>query len=318
MSTQSNTVEDSASRNAVKASVVTATYNRAHTLPRTYEALKSQTFRDFEWVIVDDGSSDGTGSLVRGWQTEDEIRIVYAWQPRRGVHTARNAGVVAAHGELIVLLDSDDWCESYGLEELMNAWEGIPSAEREAFSGVTCLAHAPDGQLIGDKFPHDTMDVHPYEMWWTYHVSGDKWGSERRELMIKYPWPEFDGEKFCPESLVWNRIGKRYKKRFINKPLEIVDTSGVDRLSLSFTLRRASSPRGFAVWYSELAQMPIGLKWRLGAAPRYWCAAMHAHGRRLEYLRRLPMPWFAPFTLIVGTMVWMRDLVRLKTQSSGG
>lgn len=312
MSTQSNTVDDSASRNAVKVSVVTATYNRAHTLPRTYEALKSQTFRDFEWVIVDDGSSDGTESLVREWQAEGQIGIVYKWQPNTGVHTARNAAVAAAHGELMILLDSDDWCEPYALEELMNAWEDIPSAERESFSGVTCLCHTPDGQLVGDKFPHDIMDAYSYEMDYQYHIGGEKWGMERKDLMVKYPWPEFKGEKFCTESVVWNRIGKHYRRRFINKSLRVYDTKSTDSLSRQGRLLRASSPRGFMIYYGEIAQLPIGLKQRLVAASRYWCMVMHAHGGRSEYLRQLPMPWFAPVTLIVGAMMWARDLVLLK------
>jgi glycosyltransferase involved in cell wall biosynthesis len=315
MSSQFSTIRDGVPGSAVKVSVITATYNRARTLPRTYEALKGQTFCDFEWVIVDDGSSDGTESLVRGWQAEDKIRIVYAWKSNGGVHTARNAAVAAAHGELVLQIDSDDWCEPYALEELMKAWESIPSAEQESFSGVTCLCRTPDGQLGGDKFPHDVMDAYPYEMDWQYHIRGDKWGTQRRDLMSQYPFPVFSGEKFCPEALVWNRIGKRYRKRFINRSLLVYDRSSTG-LSGHVVVLRASNPRGYALYYGELAQLPIGLKWRLGAASYYWCAAMHAHGRRLAYLRRLPLPWFAPATLTVGTMLYMRDLIRLTRESS--
>src|SRR6478672_7236545 len=90
-------------------SVVTATYNRAHTLGRTYESLQAQTFRDFEWIIVDDGSTDGTGSLVSGWAQESSFPIRYVSQENGGKHTALNHAVSVARGTFLASVDSDDW-----------------------------------------------------------------------------------------------------------------------------------------------------------------------------------------------------------------
>ena len=73
--------------------VFTPTFNRAYTLPRVYESLKSQTFKNFEWLIVDDGSSDGTADLVKMWQNEGALTIRYFYQINRGKHIAINRGV---------------------------------------------------------------------------------------------------------------------------------------------------------------------------------------------------------------------------------
>ncbi len=74
--------------------VFTPTFDRAHTLDRVYRSLCVQTFKEFEWVIVDDGSTDGTDDLVAGWQTENRFPISYEKQPNQGKHIAVNLGAI--------------------------------------------------------------------------------------------------------------------------------------------------------------------------------------------------------------------------------
>src|SRR2546423_7154708 len=117
--------------------VLTATYNRAHLLPRVYESLCAQTFRDFEWVIVDDGSTDGTRELVSSWHEDFPIR--YFWKPNGGKHTAVNLGVQEAAGQFIVILDSDDRLIPDTLERLDYHWKQIPDPRQFAF--LVCLCY---------------------------------------------------------------------------------------------------------------------------------------------------------------------------------
>jgi len=109
----------------------TATFNRAHTLHRVYESLVCQTLRDFEWLIVDDGSTDSTREVVEGWQSEAAIPIRYYHQPNAGYHIAFNRGVELARGELFLSLGSDDACKPYALERFYHHWMAIPETERE-------------------------------------------------------------------------------------------------------------------------------------------------------------------------------------------
>jgi len=88
--------------------IFTATFNRAGTLTRVYEGLCSQTYRDFEWLIIDDGSTDATGEMVSRWRGEATFSIRYYWQENRGKHVAHNVALEKAQGEFFIVLDSDD------------------------------------------------------------------------------------------------------------------------------------------------------------------------------------------------------------------
>lgn len=93
-----------------KVSVIITTYNRADYLGFAIDSVLSQTFEDFELIIIDDGSTDGTKELVNSYQDE---RIIYHYQENRGQNPARNKGMAISNGEYIAHLDSDDmWIPS--------------------------------------------------------------------------------------------------------------------------------------------------------------------------------------------------------------
>src|SRR5690554_5503093 len=125
--------------------VLTPTYNRAHTLERVYSSLEEQSFQDFEWVIVDDGSTDDTRERVREWQQQARFPIHYFWQENQHKKTAFNKGVREAHGELIVALDSDDSLDMNALDTMAQVWNDIPPPERSKFVAITGLCERPGG-----------------------------------------------------------------------------------------------------------------------------------------------------------------------------
>ena len=105
--------------------IFTPTYNRAHTLPRVYESLLAQTFRDFEWLIVDDGSSDDTRELIGTWRQDGKISIQYHYQENQGKHFAHNLALQHARGNLFTVLDSDDECLPGALDLFASQWDEI-------------------------------------------------------------------------------------------------------------------------------------------------------------------------------------------------
>jgi glycosyltransferase involved in cell wall biosynthesis len=212
--------------------VFTPTYNRASTLPRTRESLEAQTFRDFEWLIVDDGSQDGTRELVEGWRTSSPIDVRYIYQENAGKHVAFNRGVREARGDLFLALDSDDECVPNALERFLYHWESIPSTERAGFSAVTALCQDDGGRIVGEPFPRDPYDSDPLSIYFAGTGKGEKWGFHRTDVLRRYPFPEPAGVKFVSEAVVWFAIGRHYKTRYVNEPLRVYHAVTGPRLSL--------------------------------------------------------------------------------------
>lgn len=201
--------------------VFTPTYNRAHVLHRVYYSLGSQTFRNFEWIIVDDGSKDNTRELVNEWAKESDFPIRYYFQENKGKHIAFNRAVRLAEGELFLTLDSDDACIPLALEKFKYYWDSIPENEKQHFSAVTALCKDENNILAGTRFPSDIFDSNPLEMRFKYKVKGEKWGFQKTDIIKEYPFPEVENASFVSEDVVWNSIARKYKTRFINEVLRI-------------------------------------------------------------------------------------------------
>ena len=232
-----------AAPNPFKFTVFTATYNRAHTIDRVYKSLCSQTFGDFEWVIVDDGSSDGTPELVADWLKSAPFRLRYFSQANAGKHVAANRGVREAHGILFLNLDSDDSCVPTALERLWHHWDSIAPDERASYSGVTALCQDEEGHVIGDRFPADIVDASWLDVRFRNGVSGEKWGFQRTDVMRAHPFPEVAGMSYYPEDVIWDAIARRYKTRFVNEALRTYHTASSGLARNVDPARHAASSR---------------------------------------------------------------------------
>lgn len=211
--------------------VFTATYNRAETLPRVYASLARQDCQDFEWLIVDDGSTDGTEELVRAWQRSAHFPIRYIYKPNGGKHTAWNTGLDHARGRFFLSLDSDDACTPDALQVFKDTWESIEPGRRERFTGVCSLVMDTNGAVVGDRFPDDVFDSDSSALRFQHRISGEKWGFHRTDVVREFRFPEEEGVRYVPESLVWGRIAARYQERFINRALRIYFYDADVRLS---------------------------------------------------------------------------------------
>ncbi|BAZ12817.1 family 2 glycosyl transferase [Calothrix sp. NIES-4071] len=209
--------------------VFTPTYNRAYELHRVYESLEAQTYRDFEWLIVDDGSTDGTCELVKQWQKTASFPIRYICQDNSGKHIAFNRGVREAKGELFINLDSDDSCVPEALERFKYHWDTIPENQKKYFSDVTCLCKDRYGKVMGRTLPFDSIDSNWLEIRYRYKVVHEKWGFHRTDVLKQFPFTEQVKQTYIPETLVWHKISRKYKTRFINEHLRIYWT---DTLSI--------------------------------------------------------------------------------------
>src|SRR5690554_5941382 len=150
--------------------IFTPTYNRAKTLPRLYNSLKNQTNQNFEWVIVDDGSSDNTEELVSNWINEKNISITYYKQVNGGKHRAINKGLDLAKGELFFMVDSDDYLTKDSLETI-NTYNNTYSNEN--IIGFAFRRKYSDDVVIGSKFPQKAFISNHIEKTYFFNVKGD-------------------------------------------------------------------------------------------------------------------------------------------------
>lgn len=206
-------------------SIITPTFNRAHTLRRVYDGLLEQ-HTVLEWIVVDDGSADGTEALVTALSGHAPFPVRYLRQDHAGKHMAVNKGVAVATGEMVGLHDSDDTLLPGALDLLVDHWLAIP--DRSGFVGVTGLDVDETGAVMGTRFPADVVDAPWQEMVYRHHITGDKWGILRADLLRERPFHA--GKDYVFEGEVWRDIGRRYRTRYVNVPVLSCSTHGDDRL----------------------------------------------------------------------------------------
>lgn len=199
--------------------IFTPAYNRAHLLPRLYKSLKAQTLKDFEWVIVDDGSTDDTEPLIRGYMaSETSFPIRYAKQPNGGKHRAFNRGVEMAEGVWFKCLDSDDWLFSDAVERLKPYCDELESDDD--FCSVTCLRTYRDGTVIGTPCNYTVLDTDFFSYRNRLHIVGDRSEIVKVAIWKEFPFPEFDGENFLSEGGTMTQMARKYKTRYVNLPFQ--------------------------------------------------------------------------------------------------
>jgi glycosyltransferase involved in cell wall biosynthesis len=195
--------------------VFTPTYNRENLIGRLYESLKTQTNKDFEWIVVDDGSTDKTEELFQTLLSgENEFPIKYIKKGNGGKHTAINLGVQEAKGEMFIIVDSDDWLADNAVEIIINDYKTLP---KEGFAGLGYNRSYTNGEMIGRCHSKKFIDATSLERG-KIGLQGDKAEVFFTDCLKKYPFPVFLGEKFVPEALVWGRMANDgLKIRWYNK-----------------------------------------------------------------------------------------------------
>lgn len=231
--------------------VFTPTFNRVHTIHRVYESLKNQSHKSFEWLVVDDGSTDGTQNLVQEYISQGVVNIRYLWQQNQGKHVAINCGVQLAYGRFFLIADSDDTFPVDALRDLLNAWRSIPEGQQKYFTGISGLCVDQNFQLIGDQFPFCPFDSNTTENLYRYNITGEKWGFHRTEILKKFPFPEEKDIAFFAEGIVWNRISQSFKTRYINKIVRVYYQDSPNALTNTSFLRRSSNRKIYAIYLSQ-------------------------------------------------------------------
>lgn len=203
-----------------RVTVFTPTYNRSKVLHRVYDSLAAQTYTDFRWLIVDDGSTDDTRTVVQAFIAENQFPVEYVYQKNQGKHIATNRAVAMTDSELFVIADSDDAFTPDALEKLVAAWDSIPDEDKKDYKGIICRCFDSQTKEPIGVFPEKQFDSNDVDGYFKHGLGFEKWMLLRTDVMKEFPFPgEGQGLKFFPETVVWQRMGRKYKTRYIDDAL---------------------------------------------------------------------------------------------------
>ncbi len=208
----------------IMVSVFTPTFNREKTLPRLYESLKKQTYTEFEWIIVNDGSSDRTDELARAWVTEGLIKITYITQENNGKHIAMNRAVKVAEGFFFTTVDSDDVLLPDALEILVQAWNDIPPDDWSKYISVKsdCI-DMMTGKKLGPVFDGGRIMCNYLDARYKKKINYEMQSLTRLDALKEFPNPEIiggphnGGLSFYPETIWQDLAARKYDTIFIDK-----------------------------------------------------------------------------------------------------
>lgn len=277
--------------------IFTPTYNRAHTIERTYHSLCRQSCKEFDWLIIDDGSTDNTASIVKAWVAENNIPIRYVYKENGGLYTGYNVAYSLIESELCVCVDSDDYMPDDAVEKIYRCW-----IERggEQYAGLIGLDFHLDGTPIGGYFPTGLDNVWFMDLYIKKLHLGDVKPVLRTDLMKTVaPMVGFEGEKNFNPAYMMMQVCDRYPILLLNENLCFVDyQTGLDSMSAGIWKQYRNSPHSFQKQrILELQLVHNSWKNRIRVAIHYVASSLIAHDK--GWLRKSPKKWI---TLLVSPM----------------
>ena len=288
--------------------IFTPTYNRAHTIERTYHSLCRQSCKEFDWLIIDDGSTDNTASIVKAWVAENKIPIRYVYKENGGLYTGYNVAYSLIESELCVCVDSDDYMPDDAVEKIYRCW-----IERggEQYAGLIGLDFHLDGTPIGGYFPTGLDNVWLMDLYIKKLHLGDVKPVLRTDLMKTVaPMVGFEGEKNFNPAYMMMQVCDRYPILLLNENLCFVDyQTGLDSMSAGIWKQYRNSPHSFQKQrILELQLVHNSWKNRIRVAIHYVASSLIAHDK--GWLRKSPKKWITLLVLPMGFMLYLLILYK--------
>lgn len=288
--------------------IFTPAYNRAHTIGRTYESLCRQTCKDFEWLIVDDGSTDNTREVVEDWICENRIPIRYIHQQNQGMHGAHNTAYRNITTELNTCIDSDDYMPDDAVEKIITFWRAKGS---DRYAGIVGLdIDDKNRQIIGTAFPEGLTET-TLSGYYAAGGKGDKKLVYRTTVINSYPeYPIFEGERYVGLAYKYMLIDRDYKLLTVNEPLVVVDYQ-TDGSSASMYRQYWHNPKGFAFYRKvEMVNTP-SIKRKFMSCVHYIASSIIS--KNLKFISESPRPILTLLVAPFGIAWYMYIKHKVKT-----
>jgi glycosyltransferase involved in cell wall biosynthesis len=278
--------------------VITPTYNRKKLITRVYESLICQTYKNFVWYIVDDGSTDNTNFLIKEFIEEGLIEIRYIYKENSGKAKSLNYCMPFINEDFTIVFDSDDWCLPNALERFIFIWNKIE--DKENFCSISCLKSYKNKQVVGDDY--NGFSGNSYIDRYNSKVTGDKWEFIRTDLFKTYKYSNIVNEKYQAPSFQWISMSKRYKTYFLNECLSIIEYMP-DGISLNNIKYRMNSPKGCVEMYKLLFDVSKGYYLKIKSAVNIYRFQFHSNdGIKLH----TPLSYFI-FVIGISYLMYLHD-----------
>lgn len=264
--------------------VLTPTFNRGGRLQSLWNSLQKQTVKDFEWLVVDDGSTDGTKDLITQLQEKSDFPIRYIYKSNGGKHTALNVGIQTICSELIFIVDSDDCVTDDAVESILKIHKKYRSQNN--ICGYAFLRAFPDGKVNGKKFDVDEKIGSYIDV----RVNGNDTGADKAEVfkthcLKEFPFPEYPNEKFLGEDLVWVRMARKYEMVHINKAI-YVGNYLEDGLTNNRRKHNIASPIGCMHRAEEFMEPDLKTRYRIKGGLQYIVYGRFAGVKVVDLIRK--------------------------------
>lgn len=233
--------------------IFTPTYNRAYILPVLYQSLLRQTDKNFEWVIVDDGSSDNTEELVKNWIKEGKINSInYVKTTNQGKSLAINVGVQHAKGELFFIVDSDDYITDDAIEKIYKKQSSTNMNQNFKVCGFCFKKRNYNSNVDLTKFENEIPDfASSLELNYVYKQEQDKAEIFYTEVLKNYPFPFLKNTKFIPEAFIWFKIANDGYKFAISEDAIYMCEYIEDGYTRNMNNLIKNNNKGFALYYKS-------------------------------------------------------------------
>jgi glycosyltransferase involved in cell wall biosynthesis len=290
--------------------ILTSTYNRAYILDKAYQSLLRQTDADFEWIIIDDGSTDNTKELVENWIAENRITIIYEYKKNGGKQAALNDVFPLAKGELIIILDSDDYLSDDAVATIKHEWNQLSIQTRKEIAGLVFLrGYSSTTKPMSTFYPINYHRTNFIKLRHKDHVKGDKAEVLRTDIWREFPFPIYFGEKFCTEMVVFYRIARKYDAIFINKIIYFGDYLN-DGLTAKLKHESArKNLQGKILCYNEQTTIPFPLGIRINHAIKYIRYSLFLHSP-FATIRQSCCKWLCVCMMPIGIIDHLRTLLQ--------
>lgn len=280
--------------------ILTPTYNRKKQLYNLFESLNKQINKNFIWLIVDDGSTDGTEKIISDLKNRAEYKIEYISKSNGGKHTALNIGFQQVSTKLVFIVDSDDILIENAVQKIYdNSYE----LEKNNLAGISFLRGYDENKIIGDVFPTKKSIYNGIDIQFRYKITGDKAEVWRSDILKQYQFPVFDGEKFQGENYIWWQIARRYNMLYVNEIIYI--TKYLDGgLTLSGKKMRIKNPKGGMENSRQAFYKEFPLKTRLKYSWLYDCYAFFDNKKPSEAIKESGNKFMTAMMMPLGYLLY--------------